>query len=161
MRPKHNPENILILGIGNYLMGDEGVGVHFAKIFSKETWPEGVTVIDGGTGGFHLTGILESFSHVILIDATLDGRPPGTIRVIEPKFSSDYPKAMSTHDIGMKDLIDAMTLMGTIPKIHLITVSIESLQQQAINLSPEIEAVLPKLESIAREIINSIRDQEL
>ncbi len=161
MKPNHDLGKILILGIGNYLMGDEGVGVHFAKIFSKETWPEGVTVIDGGTGGFHLTDILESFSHVILIDATLDGRPPGTIRVIEPRFSSDYPKAMSTHDIGMKDLIDAMTLMGTVPKIHLITVSIESLQQQAINLSPEIEAVLPKLESIAREIINSIRDQEL
>ena len=148
---------ILILGIGNFLMGDEGVGVHFAQKFALEKWPEDADIVDGGTGGFHLTSLLESYSQVILIDATLDGNPPGTIRIIEPKFSKDYPKAMSTHDIGMKDLIDAMTLMGTIPKIYLITVSIASLQQQSVKLSPEIEAILPKIKTFVGDLIKSIR----
>lgn len=138
-------KKILILGIGNYLMGDEGLGVHFAHLLEYEPLPPSVDVVDGGTGGFHLTHFFEDYPIVILVDATLDGLPPGTIRLLEPRFSKDYPKAMSTHDIGMKDLIEALILMGTLPKIYLFTVSIETLQQQQVTLSAEIAAVLPDL----------------
>ena len=136
---------ILILGIGNYLMGDEGVGVHFAQRLSNEELPEGVEVVDGGTGGFYLTNFFESSPDVILIDATLDDHPNGTIRLLTPRFSKDFPRAMSTHDIGMKDLMVAMTLTDTLPRIHLFVVSIDNLQQQQVTLSPEIEAVMPEL----------------
>ena len=149
-------KKILILGIGNYLMGDEGVGVHFAQRLEKETLPPGVDVVDGGTGGFHLTNFLEAYPTVILVDATLDGKTPGTIRLLEPKFSKDYPKAMSTHDIGMKDLIEALILMGTLPKIYLFAVSIETLQQQQVTLSPEIEAVLPKLRREVMQLVEEL-----
>ncbi len=152
----HILKKILILGIGNYLMGDEGVGVHFAQMLENEKLPSGVDVVDGGTGGFHLTNFFEAYPTVILVDATLDGHQPGTIRPLKPRFSKDFPKAMSTHDIGMKDLIEALTLMGTLPKIYLFAVSIETLQQQQVTLSPEIESVLPELRRQVFELVERL-----
>lgn len=136
---------VLIMGIGNYLMGDEGVGVHVAQRLAKETLPEGIDVLDGGTGGFFLMEYFENYPVVILIDATLDDRPTGTIRVIEPRFASDFPRAMSTHDIGLRDLVEGLAILGKLPKIYLFAVSIEMIQSQQIELSPELERVMPEL----------------
>ena len=136
---------VLIMGIGNYLMGDEGVGVHVAQRLAKETLPEGVDVLDGGTGGFFLMEYFENYPVVILIDATLDDRPTGTIRVIEPRFAADFPRAMSTHDIGLRDLVEGLAILGKMPKIYLFAVSIEMIQSQQIELSPELERVMPEL----------------
>ncbi len=148
---------ILILGIGNYLMGDEGIGVHIAERLEKETLPLEVDVLDGGTGGFHLLEYFELYPNVILIDATLDSNPPGTIRLIKPKFAKDFPQAMSTHDIGLKDMVSALQIMGTIPDIDLFVVSIESIQQQGIALTPEVEAVVPliidKVKTLMHELL--------
>jgi hydrogenase maturation protease len=147
---------ILVLGIGNYLMGDEGVGVHVAEALLKRPLPEHVDVLDGGTGGFHLLEYFELYKTVILVDATLGDYPIGTIRLIKPKFAHDFPMAMSTHDIGLKDMVGALQLLGTMPEIHLFVVSIESLQQQGIELTQEISDVLPKLiieiENLIKEI---------
>ena len=136
---------VLIMGIGNYLMGDEGVGVHVAQRLAREVLPEGVDVLDGGTGGFFLMEYFENYPVVILIDATLDDRPTGTIRVIEPRFASDFPRAMSTHDIGLRDLVEGLAILGKLPKIYLFAVSIEMIQSQQIELSPELERVMPEL----------------
>ena len=148
---------ILILGIGNYLMGDEGIGVHIAERLEKETLPLEVDVLDGGTGGFHLLEYFELYPNVILIDATLDSNPPGTIRLIKPKFAKDFPQAMSTHDIGLKDMVSALQIMGTIPDIDLFVVSIESIQQQGITLTSEVEAVVPliidKVKTLMHELL--------
>jgi hydrogenase maturation protease len=137
---------VLILGIGNYLMGDEGIGVHLARALEEKPLPEGAEVLDGGTGGFHLLEYFESYEHIILIDATLDHRPVGTIRLIKPKFAADFPIAMSTHDIGLKDLVSALQLLDKMPDVHLFAVSIESIQQQGIELTPEIKSILPELQ---------------
>ncbi|MBP7512444.1 MAG: hydrogenase maturation protease [Bacteroidia bacterium] len=149
-------KEILVLGIGNYLMGDEGVGVHVAEALLKRPLPEHVDVLDGGTGGFHLLEYFELYKTVILVDATLGDYPIGTIRLIKPKFAHDFPMAMSTHDIGLKDMVGALQLLGTMPEIHLFVVSIESLQQQGIELTQEISDVLPKLiieiENLIKEI---------
>ena len=134
------------MGIGNYLMADEGVGVHLVERLSAIDLPPGVDLLDGGTGGFHLLEYFEQYPRVILIDATLDGRPPGTIRRIKPRFASDFPQAMSTHDIGLKDLVGALQLLGRMPEIDLFVVSIESIQDQGIELTPAIEQIMPILE---------------
>jgi len=146
-------DRILILGIGNYLMGDEGVGVHLANRLLEGDLPPGVDVIDGGTGGFHLLEYFENYRDVILVDATLDNYPAGSIRLIKPRFAVDFPPAMSTHDIGLKDLVSALQLLGKMPAIHLYVVSIKSLQQQGIELTEEIENALnPLIEKIKIQI---------
>lgn len=139
-----NP-NILILGIGNYLMGDEGVGVHTALRLQGMGLPENIEIVDGGTGGFHLLQYFEDYDTVILIDATLDGNAPGTIRLIEPRFAQDFPRAMSTHDIGLRDMVSALQWMEKMPHIYLFVVSIETIQQQGIELTPAIENAMPLL----------------
>lgn len=151
---------VLIMGIGNYLMGDEGVGVHVAQRLAKDTLPEGVDVLDGGTGGFFLMEYFENYPVVILIDATLDDRPTGTIRVIEPRFASDFPRAMSTHDIGLRDLVEGLAILGKLPKIYLFAVSIEMIQSQQIELSPELERVMPELlERVKNMALSQLRSE--
>ncbi|MFT3846261.1 MAG: hydrogenase maturation protease [Lacibacter sp.] len=149
-------KNILILGIGNYLMADEGVGVHMARLFETEQLPDGVDVLDGGTGGFHLLEYFEQYRHVILVDATLDGLEPGTIRLIKPKFYSDFPAAMSTHDIGLKDLVGALQLLDSTTEIHLFVVSIKSIQVQGIELTPEIKKIIPEIRKQVLSLIEKI-----
>jgi hydrogenase maturation protease len=138
-------DRILVMGVGNYLMGDEGVGVHAANHLYKRSLPVNVDVVDGGTGGFHLLEYFEKYSRIVLIDATLDNNPVGSIRLIKPKFASDFPKAMSTHDIGLKDMMSSIQLLGKFPEIHLFVVSIETIQQQGVEMTEEIEAAMPSL----------------
>ena len=151
---------ILVLGIGNYLMGDEGIGVHIAERLGKETLPVEVDVLDGGTGGFHLLEYFELYPNVILIDATLDSNPPGTIRLIKPRFAKDFPQAMSTHDIGLKDMVSALQIMGTIPEIDLFVVSIESIQQQGMTLTSQVEAVVPLIMDKVKTLMYEILSKE-
>lgn len=148
------------MGVGNYLMGDEGIGVHVAERLLQEDLPEEVEVVDGGTGGFHLLGHFEGYEHIILVDATLDNNPNGTIRLIKPRFAADFPKAMSTHDIGLKDMVSALQLLEKMPAIHLFVVSIESLQQQGITLTPEVEKVMPDLLGRIKNLVKELTVKE-
>ncbi|KAB2878541.1 hydrogenase maturation protease [bacterium] len=147
---------ILVLGIGNVLMGDEGAGVHAIRELEKQTWPENVHFLDGGTGGFHLLEYLQHYKKIIMIDATMDGQPPGTLRIIRPRFSSDFPKALSAHDIGLKDLVESAAILNHMPEVHLITVSIEKVQPMKLDLSPDIQNVLPKITKSVQEILHSL-----
>ncbi|MBK7475126.1 MAG: hydrogenase maturation protease [Haliscomenobacter sp.] len=140
-------------------MGDEGVGVHFADSLLKESLPPDVEVLDGGTAGIQLMEAIESHRHVLIVDATLDGLPAGTIREIKPRFTSDYPAAMSTHDIGLKDLISGLTLLGRQPEIFLFVVSIDKVQPLEIGLSPAVDAVLGDIKEKVFQRMEKIRSE--
>jgi len=140
----------LILGIGNLLMGDEGVGVHAINRLESEyrdRLPSGVRLLDGGVAGFHLLGEIEEADRLVIIDATMDGRPPGTIDRIRPRFSSDYPRTLSAHDIGLKDLLDVLYLsQKRVPDVTLYTVSVEFLPESLTTaLSESVSASLHAL----------------
>jgi len=147
---------ILVLGIGNYLMGDEGVGVHAIRALEREEIPPGVSLLDGGTGGFHLLSYLQEYPTVLLIDATMDGGAPGTVRVLRPKFASDFPRALSAHDIGLRDLIESTILTGKLPDIHLVTVSIADLNDMTTELTPEVNAAIPSVVSSVMGILQGL-----
>lgn len=149
-------ERILILGIGNVLMGDEGVGVHAVQQLEKREWPSHVDLLDGGTGGFHLLSYFHDYAKIILIDATLDGKKAGTVVLREPRYSSEFPRVLSAHDIGLKDLIDAASITEKMPKIYLITVSIEDLSRLEIKLSEEVAAAMPEVEEVVKSVLQRI-----
>lgn len=144
MKKNSQPE-ILILGIGNVLMGDEGVGVRVVEELSEAALPEGVSCLDGGTGSFLLLEPMVQAGRIILIDATIDGAPAGTVRRLEPRFSGDYPRTLTAHDIGLRDLLDAFYLLGRQPQVVLYAISISPLQQMEVELSPETAAVVPQV----------------
>ena len=133
----------LVLGIGNLLMGDEGVGVRVVEALACQPWPADVTILDGGTGGFHLLEYLRDFDPVVMVDATMDGRPAGTVDIIRPRYASDFPRALTAHDIGLRDLIEAAQLTGTLSEIHLVTVSIAEIRSMELALSPAVAAAVP------------------
>jgi hydrogenase maturation protease len=141
---KDKSNSILIMGVGNYLMGDEGIGVHIIQEMSKIKLPEYVDILDGGTGGFLLLNCFEAYKTIVFVDATMDGKPAGTISLIRPKFASDFPSALSVHDVGLKDMIEAVYLMDHVPDIHLFTISIEELNPMTIELSDNVRASIPK-----------------
>lgn len=138
-------KSALVLGIGNYLMGDEGVGVHAARRLELEQLPEGVELVDGGTGGFHLLSFFHEYDPIILIDATMDGRPPGTVRLLKPKFASDFPRSLGAHDIGLRDLIESAVLTRDLPRIFLVTVSIDRIESGRTVLSPAVRLALDQV----------------
>ncbi len=137
-------QKILVLGIGNYLMGDEGVGVHIVKKMEGMDLPEYLEILDGGTGGFFLMPVFDEYKTVIMIDATIDGKPAGTLRIIKPRFASDYPNALSVHDVGLRDMIEALYIQEKKPDVHLMTVSVEGIRPMIVGLTNAVEKVVDK-----------------
>lgn len=138
-------EKTLILGLGNVLLQDEGIGVHTLRELEKLSWPENVDLLDGGTGGFVLLSLFQDYKNLLIIDATLSPEQEGTIKVLKPKFAKDFPKSLSTHELGLKDMIESAILLGKIPDISLITVSINPQQEMNIELTPELKALIPEV----------------
>ena len=143
----------LILGVGNILLGDEGVGIHVIKELEKEVLPSGVDLLDGGTGGFHLISWLHEYERIIMIDATLDSFPPGTVRVIHPRYAADFPPLMSAHEIGLRDMLAVMQLTDDLPEIQLIVVSVKNINDVTMKLSPEVETAIPKVIDVLKNIL--------
>ena len=141
-------------------MGDEGVGVELVRQLEQRPLPSGVTCLDGGTGGFHLLGILQQAHEVILVDATVDGAPVGTLRRLRPRYSTDYPRTLTAHDIGLKDLLDAFYLLGDTPHVTLFVVSIAPPREMRLALSAELAARVPDIAGQVHAEICAMVDTE-
>ena len=134
-----NGKKTLVLGLGNVIMGDEGVGVHVVRALETMSLPAGVECLDGGTGGFILLEPLQQADRIFLIDATADENPYGTVTRTTPQFSKDYPPTLTAHDIGVKDLLDAFYIQGGNREIILYAISIDPRQAISMDLSEPCE----------------------
>jgi hydrogenase maturation protease len=121
---KYNIKKTLIMGIGNLLMEDEGAGIHVIRQLQKNKELADFGIIDGGTGGVQLLDFFLTNDLVILVDAALDQREPGTLTRLEPIYSKGYPQTIMVHDIGLKNILDALHLLDKKPEIVLFTISI-------------------------------------
>lgn len=136
----------LVLGLGNVLMGDEGVGVHVVGALEKHKLPAGVECLDGGTGGFILLEPLQNADSIILIDAAADGNPLGTVTRTTPRFARDYPPTLTAHDIGVKDLLDVFYMQGGSRDVTLYAITIDPQQPIRMSLSEECAAAAAEAE---------------
>lgn len=136
-------------------MGDEGVGVHAIRELEKAGVPSGVQLLDGGTGGFHLLSLFEEYDPIVFIDATMDNQPEGAVQLRRPKFASEFPRTLSAHDIGLRDLLESATLLGPLPDLFLVTVSIKNLQNLSTDLSPLIRESLPRVVQTVKGVLTS------
>lgn len=128
-----------MLGLGNVLMGDEGIGVYAVRALETHTLPAGVECLDGGTGGFTLLEPLQNADRIVIIDAANDGNSVGTVTRTTPHFSRDYPPTLTAHDVGMKDLLDMFYIQGGTHEIILYAITIDPKQPIRMSLSPEGE----------------------
>jgi len=134
---------MLVLGLGNVLMGDEGIGVYVVRALEQKlaqlNLAAHVECLDGGTGGFTLLEPLQGAGRVILVDAAADGNPEGTVSRTTPRFSRDYPPTLTAHDIGVKDLLDVFYIQGGGPEVVLYAITIDPHQPIRMSLSAEGE----------------------
>jgi hydrogenase maturation protease len=137
---------ISVLGIGNVLMGDDGVGPVAVRAFESEfIVPRDVQVIDLGTPGLDLLPWLADVDRVILVDAVRSDQPAGTVRVYDQADLLRYaPVArVGPHDPGVKEALHALEFAGRGPReVALIGVVPES-TNMGLELTPAIQAAIP------------------
>lgn len=138
---------ILVLGVGNVLLTDEGVGVRALKELERHyTFSENVELLDGGTAGIELLRHISNRDYLIIIDCMKCGQEPGTVVRVE---GSDVPAAFRTrispHQLGLSDLLAAAMLTDELPKkVVLFGVEPESIDI-GLDLTDRVEASLEKL----------------
>ncbi len=146
---------ILVLGVGNLVLKDEGVGVHVAQRMQEMDLPSHVEVLDGGTMGFDLLDDIEGRKKVVIVDTVKGGQPPGTVYRMTIDDIDEMPKSrVSLHDIDMTDVFKLADLFEIEkPEIVIIGVEPKDMESTSMELSPEVEAQIPKvIEVVMREI---------
>lgn len=143
---KVSPLKIVILGVGNLLLSDEGVGVHVANELVKLELPPGVTVVEGGTDGFRLINVITEADRLIVVDAVKGGGAPGSIYRFDINEVQNCPSGFKTsvHQIGILEVINLSGLIGKTPQTTVIGIEPESLEM-GMELSPEIKSKIPRI----------------
>ena len=156
--PSASPhKSVLGLGIGNLVMGDDGVGVLVAQqLQQRYRFPDNVEVMDGGTLGLDLLPKLENISNLIMIDAVETGKPAGTcVRLYGEELPIALETKLSPHQMGLKDLLAVSSLMGHTPKeMVLIGVQPGSIDME-IGLTVEVEA---QLEILIANVLSELKE---
>lgn len=137
----------LVLGLGNPLMGDDGVGVAAVERL-REEWelPDDVELVDGGTWGMNLLPLIEAAERVILMDAIRTGAAPGTLTVLERRELPRYfALKLSPHQIDLREVLALAELRGALPD-ELVAIGIEPQRiEMDVTLSPVVRAGVHKV----------------
>jgi hydrogenase maturation protease len=139
----------LVLGLGNILLRDEGIGVWVAESLRRRfRFPPEVTVLEGGTLGLDLLPRLDGVERLLLIDAVKLGREPGAmVRLEGEAVPAALDVKVSPHQIGVQDLLAGARLMGTEPP-HVVLWGMEPERlEPGTGFSPHVRAALPMLEA--------------
>lgn len=123
--------NILVLGIGNILLEDEGIGVHVVeRLQARYDLPENVVALDGGTSGMTLLDDLAACEHLLVVDCGRLDLPPGSVReFIGDAVPAFFQQRISPHQIGLSDLLAAAALIDVLPAgLSLIAIEPESIE---------------------------------
>lgn len=147
---------VLVLGLGNILLGDEGVGVRVVEAL-RLGWdlPAGVELVDGGTCGMDLLDVLARRPQVIIVDAVRTGQPPGTIvRLSGAEVPRFFRNRISPHQLGLSDVLAALELMGEAPgELRLFGVEPADLDT-GLDLSP---VVAPLVQPVAGMVADELQ----
>ena len=137
----------VILGVGNTIRADEGVGVRVVEALERDyKLPEGVVAIDGGTSSMEMLEDLSDLDFLVVVDAITDHKPPGTLIKLEgdavPVF---FRRNLSPHGIGLSDVLAALEFMGKSPQ-ETIILGVQPLSLElSTELTPEIASRVPTL----------------
>jgi hydrogenase maturation protease len=148
------PKNILILGLGNILLGDEGVGVRVIEQLFSHPLPDEIEVIDGGTAGYELINFFEGKEKVIIVDAVKTDDTPGSVYKMDLSIvQEDETVQLSLHQIGLKNVFKMASMMDLNPEVTLVGIVPKDYQDYNIGLSEEVEKAIPlAIETVLKEI---------
>jgi hydrogenase maturation protease len=154
---RHSPPATLVIGLGNLLRGDDGVGVRVAQMLTEQVLPPGVEVIDGGTQGLGIVNLIEGRQRVIVVDAADVGQSPGQF----VRFTLDEAhllgddQHLSIHAAGLRDALLLAQALKMLPdEVIILGVQPANFDWES-TLSPQVEAILPDLiEAVLAELKN-------
>jgi hydrogenase maturation protease len=147
--------HVLILGLGNPLLGDEGIGVRVVEELQGLELPDGVTVVEGGTAGLGLIGLMKGYQKVIIVDAADMGCPPGRVVRFTPLEAQlkTAEAPLSLHQIGLGEVLALAEALEVAPA-ELVIIGIQpSRVEMGAGLSPEVEGAIPQ---IIRNILDEL-----
>ena len=137
---------ITILGIGNLLLKDEGVGIHLVQRLSEKLNDPCVTIIDGGTTPDLFSLLNDDIDKLIIIDAAVAGDKPGTIyRFQADDLAAGSATPVSLHEMGLVDNLKLMDIFGNRPREITIFGVEPQVIKCGVELSPEVEEKIPRL----------------
>lgn len=138
---------VVVLGAGNILLSDEGVGVRvIERLPLAYQLPPEVEIIDGGTCGMEMLEDLENLDALILVDAIRGGKAPGTpIRLAGDAVPVFFKTKLSPHQIGLSDVLATLALVGKAPKSTTILGIQPVSLALGMELTPEVEEKMPEL----------------
>ncbi len=147
----------VIIGIGNLLLMDEGIGVHTINELEKHNLPASIEIYDGGTGGFKLIDLMHGAARVIFIDAVESAKAPGTVTIFssEEVHSFYNRKKYSLHDTDLMEIIKMAEMLDNPPQIEIV-----GIQPRTINygttLSQELTDLMPVITNTVLRRIEEI-----
>lgn len=149
---------VLVLGVGNTLMADDGAGVAAVRDLAQEAgWPEGVRFMDIGTLGPRALPYLEGVRGLVVVDAVAGGNAPGTVVRVDGHALARQDRAGSAHDMGVADLLSQAAAVGWSPRrVVVIGVEPSRVALEGEQLSPEVRSRLGELKRMVREEIRTM-----
>lgn len=151
-------KTVLLAGLGNIFIGDDGFGVAVADLLARRAWPRGVQVRDFGIRGVHLAyQLLDGYDLVVIIDAVSRGGEPGTIYVIEHAGDTASPQPagpmLDAHDLGPDSVLELVPrLGGTLGRVVVVGCEPATVAAQ-LGLSPVVAASVEKAASIVAGLV--------
>ena len=146
---------VLIMGVGNTLLQDDGIGIHITESLKSQdsayslaatTFPNSeISILDGGTIGLSLLPEIEDADAVIIVDASEIGERPGTLRIfqnaeIDQQLSG---KKRSVHEVALADLFAAASIRGRCPARRALFAIQPGSTDLGLQLTPEVNAAIP------------------
>ena len=168
-----NHKRILVAGVGNIFLGDDGFGVEVVRRLAGRDLPEGVEVVDFGIRGMDLAYALQDdYELVVFVDATPRGEEPGTVYLIEAEVEEDGEVALDTHGMDPVKVIKLSRALGAKPTRTLVVgcepqvvLSGEDYDEMLMELSEPVQAAVEEavklVESLVKEIDVGTKEREV
>ena len=152
-------KKVVVVGVGNILCGDDGIGVRAAELLNLEPLPPEVSVLDGGTIGIDILYLIEDADYAIIIDAIDGGAEPGAMfRIPWEDIADDKPEEQMTslHDFNLVTVLSLANYLGKMPRVVIFGVQPENIKL-GDETSPAVNATLPALiQSVKKEINDAL-----
>ncbi len=149
-------KHVLVLGVGNILLSDEGVGVHIVHKLENTGLPSEIEIVDGGTGGFELIGFFKNKKKVFIIDCIETDAPAGSMILAMPdELALQWQPSVSVHQKGLQELLAQAKVLYPLLEIFIIGIVPENKCKLSLNLSPTLESTLDDLVNKVSKIVFS------
>ena len=147
--------SIAVVGIGNNLLQDDGVGIHALQYYETHHADAGVRCLDAGTVGLALMDRLSNLHGLVAVDAMRLGKPPGTVTVLQGEDMDRHLRNHhgSVHELGLSDILDALRLCGDLPAYRAL-VGIEPEQMDwGTEPTQTVAAAIPSATERIRDLV--------